>query len=45
MRVGDALRVEVEILRVFATAVLMRGRALVDGAVRAEGRFTLALPR
>jgi len=45
VRVVDALRVEVEILRVFATAVLLRGRALVDGAVRAEGRFTLALPR
>jgi len=45
VRVGDALRVEVEILRVFASAVLFRGRALVDGTLRAEGRFTLALPR
>ena len=45
VRVGDALRVEVEVVRVFASAVLLRGRALVDGTIRAEGRFTLALPR
>ena len=45
VRVGDALRVEVEVVRVFASAVLVRGRALVDGALRAEGRLTLALPR
>ena len=36
---------EVEVVRVFASAVLVRGRALVDGALRAEGRLTLALPR
>jgi 3-hydroxymyristoyl/3-hydroxydecanoyl-(acyl carrier protein) dehydratase len=45
VRVGDALRVEVELLRSFAGAVAFRGRAVVDGEVRAEGRFTLALPR
>ena len=45
VRVGDALRVEVEVVRVFASAVLVRGRALVDGALRAEGRLTLARPR
>ena len=45
VRVGDALRIEVEVVRVFSSAVLLRGRALVDGTLRAEGRFTLALPR
>ena len=45
VRAGDALRVEAEIVRIFAGAVLFRGRALVDGAVCAEGRLTLALPR
>jgi len=45
VRVGDALRVEVDILRHVSAAVLLRGRALVDGALRAEARFTLALPR
>ena len=45
VRAGDALRVEVEIVRHFASAVLVKGRALVDGALRAEGRLTLALPR
>jgi 3-hydroxymyristoyl/3-hydroxydecanoyl-(acyl carrier protein) dehydratase len=45
VRAGDALRVEVEIVRNFAGATLLRGRALVDDVVRAEGRFTLALPR
>ena len=45
VRVGDALRVEVEVVRIFASAVLLRGRALVEGTLRAEGRFTLALPR
>jgi 3-hydroxyacyl-[acyl-carrier-protein] dehydratase len=45
VRVGDALRVEVEILRQVAGATLLSGRALVDGEVVAEGRFTLALPR
>ena len=42
---GDTLRVEVEVVRIFASAVLLRGRALVDGTLRAEGRVTLALPR
>jgi 3-hydroxymyristoyl/3-hydroxydecanoyl-(acyl carrier protein) dehydratase len=45
VRVGDVMRVEIEILRHFQAATQMRGRALVDGAVRAEGRLTLALPR
>jgi 3-hydroxyacyl-[acyl-carrier-protein] dehydratase len=45
VRVGDALRVEVEILRHVSAAVLLRGRALVDGRLCAEARFTLALPR
>ena len=45
VRAGDTLRVEVEVVRIFASAVLLRGRALVDGTIRAEGRFTLALPR
>lgn len=45
VRVGDALRIEVEILRNFGGAILFRGRALVDGELRAEGRFTLKAPR
>lgn len=45
VRVGDALRVEVTILRTFGGAVMFKGRALVDGSVRAEGRFTLVTPR
>ncbi|TMA35061.1 MAG: hypothetical protein E6J75_14820 [Deltaproteobacteria bacterium] len=45
VRAGDTLRVEVEVVRIFASAVLLRGRALVDGVLRAEGRVTLALPR
>jgi 3-hydroxyacyl-[acyl-carrier-protein] dehydratase len=45
VRAGDTLRIEVEIQRLFGGAILFRGRALVDGAVRAEGRFTLAPPR
>jgi 3-hydroxymyristoyl/3-hydroxydecanoyl-(acyl carrier protein) dehydratase len=45
VRVGDALRVEATIVRVFAGAILFRTRALVDGTVCAEGRLTLALPR
>jgi 3-hydroxymyristoyl/3-hydroxydecanoyl-(acyl carrier protein) dehydratase len=44
VRVGDALRIEVEIVRVFRGAVLLRGRALVDGALKAEGRITLKPP-
>ena len=45
VRAGDAMEVEVEIARVFGGAVLFRGRALVEGAVRAEGRITLKRPR
>lgn len=45
IRVGEAVRVEVEILRHFAAATQIRGRALVDGELRAEGRVTLAQPR
>jgi len=45
VRVGDALRIEVHLVRHVAHASLLRGRVLVDGAVRAEGRVTLALPR
>src|SRR5262249_41858839 len=44
-RVGDAMRIEVEILRRFQAATQLRGRVLVDGALCAEGRLTLALPR
>jgi len=45
VRVGEVLRIEVEIVRHFAGATLFRGRALVEDELRAEGRFTLALPR
>ena len=45
VRVGDVLRVEVEIMRHFQAATQLRGRLLVDGALCAEGRLTLALPR
>jgi 3-hydroxyacyl-[acyl-carrier-protein] dehydratase len=45
VRVGDAVRVEVDVVRVFGGAVLLRGRALVEGVVRAEGRITLKPPR
>jgi 3-hydroxymyristoyl/3-hydroxydecanoyl-(acyl carrier protein) dehydratase len=44
-RVGDALRVEVEIQRHVAGATMFSGRALVEAAVIAECRFTLAVPR
>jgi 3-hydroxyacyl-[acyl-carrier-protein] dehydratase len=43
--VGDELRIEVEILRLFGGAILFRGRALVADEVRAEGRITLKPPR
>jgi 3-hydroxyacyl-[acyl-carrier-protein] dehydratase len=43
--VGDELRIEVEILRIFGGAILFRGRALVGDDVRAEGRITLKPPR
>ena len=42
---GDELRIEVEIMRAFAGATILRGRALVEGALRAEGRITLKAPR
>ena len=45
VRVGDVLRVEVEIMRSFQAATQLRGRLLVDGTLCAEGRLTLALPR
>jgi len=45
VRAGDELRIEVEIVRNFGGAVLLRGRALVDGQLRAEGRITLKPPR
>lgn len=45
LRVGDTVRIEVEVLRHFQGATLLRGRALVDGRLCAEGRLTLALPR
>ncbi len=44
-RVGDELRVEVEIVRFFAAATLFRGEARVGERLVASGRFTLALPR
>ncbi len=44
-RVGDELRIDVELVRVFSAATLFRGRASVEGRLVAEGRFTLALPR
>jgi len=45
VRVGDVLRIEVEVLRHFQAATQLRGRALVDGRLCAEGRLTLAQPR
>jgi 3-hydroxymyristoyl/3-hydroxydecanoyl-(acyl carrier protein) dehydratase len=45
VRVGDEMRVEVEIVRNFSGATLIRGRALVDGRLCAEGRVTLKPPR
>ena len=44
VRVGDELRVEVELQRRVRAASLFRGRLLVGDEVRAEGAFTLALP-
>jgi 3-hydroxyacyl-[acyl-carrier-protein] dehydratase len=44
-RVGDELRIEVELVRVFAAASLFRGEARVGERVVADGKFTLALPR
>lgn len=45
VRVGDALHVEIELVRTMASAHRFRARALVEDAVVAEGRVTLALPR
>jgi UDP-3-O-[3-hydroxymyristoyl] N-acetylglucosamine deacetylase/3-hydroxyacyl-[acyl-carrier-protein] dehydratase len=45
VRVGDALHLEVAIVRTFGVTVVFRGRALVAGEVRAEARFTLSPPR
>ncbi|HEV7734106.1 MAG TPA: hypothetical protein VGR62_18185 [Candidatus Binatia bacterium] len=45
VRIGDAMRVEVEIVRHFAAATLLKGRVLVDGRLCAEARITLAQPR
>lgn len=44
-RVGDELRLDVELVRQFAAATQFRGVARVGERVVAEGRFTLALPR
>ena len=44
-RAGDTLTIEVEVVRRMGAATLFRGRALVDGELCAEARFTLALPR
>jgi len=45
VRVGDEMRVEVEIVRNFGGAILFRARALVEGRLCAEGRITLKPPR
>lgn len=45
VRAGDVLRVEVEMVRSFSGAFVVRARALVDGALRAKGRITLKQPR
>ena len=45
VRIGDALDVEVEIVRHAGGATMLRGRASVGDQVVAAGRFTLALPR
>jgi 3-hydroxyacyl-[acyl-carrier-protein] dehydratase len=44
-RIGDQLRIEVELVRFFAAASLFRGRVRAGDRLVAEGRFTLALPR
>ena len=44
-RVGDELRIEVELVRFFAAATLFKGQARVGDRLVADGRFTLALPR
>src|SRR5262249_62091268 len=45
VRVGDEMRIEVEIARHVAGAMVLRGRALVEGTLCAEGRITLKPPR
>jgi 3-hydroxyacyl-[acyl-carrier-protein] dehydratase len=45
VRVGDTLRVEVEILRTRGGAWVVQARGLVDGEARAAGRITLKSPR
>jgi 3-hydroxyacyl-[acyl-carrier-protein] dehydratase len=45
VRVGDELRIEVELVRKFSGATLFQARGLVDGRVCAEGRITLKPPR
>ena len=45
VRVGDTLRIEIELVRNFGGTVVFRGRALVDGTLCAAGRVTLAPPR
>jgi len=44
VQVGDELRIEVELQRRLRGASLFRGRIVVGDEVRAEGKFTLALP-
>jgi len=44
-RVGDELRLDVEIVRHFAAATLFHGSARVGDRTVADARFTLALPR
>jgi 3-hydroxymyristoyl/3-hydroxydecanoyl-(acyl carrier protein) dehydratase len=44
VRVGDELRIEVEILRTFSGAIACRCRAVVASETRAEGRVTLKPP-
>jgi 3-hydroxyacyl-[acyl-carrier-protein] dehydratase len=44
-RIGDQLRIEVELIRFFSAASLFRGQARVGDRLVADGRFTLALPR
>lgn len=41
VRAGDELRIEVRVLRRLGTATVLEGRATVEGALCAEGRFVL----
>jgi len=45
VRVGDTLRVDVEIVRQLGGATFFRGRACVGERACAQGRFTLKTPR